>query len=70
MVTPWEQWYVSTKSVTGLFPILLHSPEILLFIIILPTLFYINVTNCHKHWWQRLKETHLQGPRHAHSGIA
>ena len=32
MVTPQEQWYVSTKSVTGLFPVLLHSPEILFII--------------------------------------
>ena len=32
MVTPQEQWYVSTKSVIGLFPVLLHSPEILFII--------------------------------------
>ena len=44
MVTPQEQWYVSTKSVIGLFPVLLHSPEIL---------FIISYFNPVISWWSK-----------------
>ena len=44
MVPPWEQWYVSTKSVTGLFPVLLCSPEIL---------FIISYFNPVISWWSK-----------------
>ena len=44
MVTPQEQWYVSTKSVIGLFPVLLHSPEIL---------FIISYFNPIISWWSK-----------------